>query len=62
MNLSIAKQVADLLNSKNELVVEYAENKILASSGNCLSESIKEDEVVACIERKMVQWYQFEGC
>lgn len=61
MNNQIAKQIADLLNSENQLVVNYTEAKILASSENYVYEET-DGVVKAFIECKKVQWYQFEVC
>ncbi len=62
MNQVIAKQIAELLNSENQLVIPYTEQKILSTADNYLFESSEKDEVLCCIECKKVQWYQFEVC
>lgn len=62
MNSAIAKQIADLLNSENQLVVAYTEKKILANSDTYLYELGEGNEVLSCIECKRVQWYQYEVC
>ncbi|MBE9526356.1 MAG: GNAT family N-acetyltransferase [Proteobacteria bacterium] len=62
MKPAIAKQIAELLNSENQLVVPYTEQKIMDSKDNYLFEADDNDEVVSCIECKKVQWYQFEVC
>jgi ribosomal protein S18 acetylase RimI-like enzyme len=58
----IAKQIAELLNSENQLVIPYTEEKILSAADNYLFEMDDENKVLCCIECKKVQWYQFEVC
>lgn len=62
MKPAIAKQIAELLNKENQLVIPYTEEKILSSSNNYLFEINNKNEVLCCIECKKVQWYQFEVC
>ncbi len=57
-----AKQVADLLNSENQLVLHYTEEKVLASADHYVYEASEENKVIAFVECKKVQWYQFEVC
>jgi N-acetylglutamate synthase-like GNAT family acetyltransferase len=56
-----AKEIADLLNDRNRLDVEYDAEKVLNHAGDYLFES-HNDAVVACVEVKKVQWYQWEIC
>jgi ribosomal protein S18 acetylase RimI-like enzyme len=62
MKSNIAKQIAELLNSENQLVLPYTEQKILSTAENYLYEENEANEVLCCIECKKVQWYQFEVC
>ena len=59
---NIAKQIAELLNSENQLVIPYTEQKILGTADNYLYEINEKNEVLCCIECKKIQWYQFEVC
>jgi ribosomal protein S18 acetylase RimI-like enzyme len=61
MKSQIAKQIADLLNTENQLVVRYTEDKVLNSSDNYVYEEA-DNLIKAFIECKKVQWYQFEVC
>lgn len=61
MKTEHAKQIADLLNSRNQLVRNYDANMILDREDDFIYE-IKDEVVVACIEAKKVQWYQWEVC
>ncbi len=56
-----AEQVAKLLNSRNQLTIEYTAEKVLQHADSYIFE-ISSDEVVACVEVKRVQWYQWEIC
>jgi ribosomal protein S18 acetylase RimI-like enzyme len=60
MTPSIAKQIAELLNSDNQLVVPYTEQKLTSNKDHYLFEATEDGEVISCIECKKVQWYQFE--
>lgn len=62
MNLAVAKQIADLLNSENQLVVAYTEKKVMENGEKYLYELGESNEVLSCIECKRVQWYQYEVC
>ncbi len=62
MNQIIARQIAELLNSENQLVVVYTEKKITDNKNNFIFEANDNDEVLSCVECKKVQWYQFEIC
>ena len=59
MTTEEAKQIADLINTRNELTKKYSSESILASKENYVF--IKEaDKIIACAESKKVQWYQYE--
>lgn len=55
-----AVQIAQLVNLRNQLVVQYDAESVLKSAGNYLYELSDRNEVIACVELKRVQWYQFE--
>lgn len=59
MKESQAVQIAELLNTRNQLPSKYTSEKVLNHSENYLIE-LHEDKVVACVEVKKVQWYQWE--
>nr|WP_315405031.1 GNAT family N-acetyltransferase [uncultured Pseudomonas sp.] len=61
MQNSEARQIAELLNRRNQLTQNYTEVMILESAGNYLFRKINE-VVVACVELKKIQWYQSEIC
>jgi len=54
-----AEQVAQLLNERNELICTYTAEKVLQYADNYLLEVLNET-IVACVEIKKVQWYQWE--
>lgn len=56
-----ADQVANLLNARNQLQGEYTAEKVLQHADNYLIE-LHEGTVIACVEVKRVQWYQWELC
>jgi RimJ/RimL family protein N-acetyltransferase len=56
-----AMQIAYLLNSRNQLVRHYDAKMVLLRANDFIYE-LKDDAVVACIEVKKVQWYQWEVC
>lgn len=59
MTTSIASQIAKLLNERNQLVVEYDADRVLATKDNYVFD-IENEKVVVCAECKKVQWYQWE--
>jgi ribosomal protein S18 acetylase RimI-like enzyme len=61
MNPEHAKQIAHLLNSRNHLIRGYDAQAVLDRAGDFIYE-LEDDTVVACIEVKRVQWYQWEVC
>jgi ribosomal protein S18 acetylase RimI-like enzyme len=54
-----SEQIAALLNDRNQLARNYLAADVLAEKGNYIYE-LREEKVVACIERRVVQWYQLE--
>src|SRR6266568_361473 len=60
MYLNHAKQIAALLNARNQLVVQYDADRVLETAANYLCELSVDGDVVGCVEVKRVQWYQFE--
>ncbi len=61
MDAKHAAQIADLINTRNQLVKKYTSKGILESAQNYLYKT-EDGVVVACIEAKRVQWYQWEVC
>lgn len=59
MDKKIAIQIADLLNERNQLTVNYNKERVLKSKENYVWYG-KENELAACAEVKKVQWYQWE--
>jgi ribosomal protein S18 acetylase RimI-like enzyme len=60
MTNSEAAEIAALLNDRNELVVQYDAARVLSNADNYIYRSGEAGTVVACLELKKVQWYQFE--
>ena len=56
-----AAEIAALLNERNQLVGTYTAADVLADAANYTYE-LRDAKVVACIERRFVQWYQVEVC
>lgn len=54
-----AQQIADLINDRNRLVRAYDVSTVLQNAANIIYE-LEDEKVVACIEVKRVQWYQWE--
>lgn len=61
MKFECAKQIANLLNSRNQLTRTYDAARVLKNAENFIYE-LSDDVVIACIETKRVQWYQWEVC
>ncbi|WP_162126039.1 GNAT family N-acetyltransferase [Flavobacterium phycosphaerae] len=59
MTTKIANQIAELLNNRNQLTVQYTEEKALANKDNYVY-ILDFEKVIACAESKKVQWYQWE--
>jgi RimJ/RimL family protein N-acetyltransferase len=56
-----AGEIASLINDRNKLARNYEAHDILRNACNFEYE-LREGKVVACVERKKVQWYQWEVC
>lgn len=54
-----AEQIAKLLNDRNQLDVQYTAEEVVKYHDDYLFE-LDNEAVVACVEVKMVQWYQWE--
>ena len=59
MTTEQAQQIADLLNSRNQLTIPYTADRVKASEGDYAFEC-EGDEVFACVQVKKIQWYQSE--
>ena len=57
-----AAQISDLINKRNQLPVKYDANKVLKSENDYKYHLDKNDNVIAAVEIKKVQWYQWELC
>jgi ribosomal protein S18 acetylase RimI-like enzyme len=57
---AIAQQIADLLNSQNQLTVPYTASKIIARQDGYIVRCDDEGKVLGAVEFKKVQWYQCE--
>jgi ribosomal protein S18 acetylase RimI-like enzyme len=55
-----ARQIAELLNSQNQLVLQYDADLVLKAAANYLYDISDTGKIIACAELKRVQWYQFE--
>lgn len=56
-----AQEIAVLLNKRNQLARSYTGRGVFAKAGNYEYE-VRHGKVEACVERKKVQWYQWEIC
>ena len=56
-----AQEIAALLNERNELARKYTARDVLMHADNYEYE-VREGKVIGCVERKEVQWYQWEVC
>jgi len=61
MTIEQATQIADLLNSRNQLSVEYSGHNIIQGKDQ-ISFIENDGLIIACGEFKKVQWYQWEIC
>ena len=57
-----AKQIADLLNQRNQLTDKYYADKILELANNYEYLTDENDNIIAAVQIKKVQWYQWELC
>lgn len=57
-----ADAIAKLLNERNELTVKYTGDRVLQEADDYRFTAAESGEVVACVQIKRVQWYQFEVC
>ncbi|PKO51802.1 MAG: hypothetical protein CVU27_05350 [Betaproteobacteria bacterium HGW-Betaproteobacteria-20] len=55
-----AEQIAALLNERNQLTRRYTRVSVLEHADNYICRFSEENNVVACVEVKSVQWYQSE--
>jgi len=62
MTAEQADAIAHLLNTQNQLISKYDGKKVLRTAGEFLYRSGTKDPIIACVELKKVQWYQFEIC
>lgn len=60
MDRNQAEQIAVLLNTQNQLTIQYTADRVLEHQDNYLVRLDATGQVVACAELKKVQWYQFE--
>jgi hypothetical protein len=56
-----AAQVAQLLNARNQLTIQYDAKRVLASAAQYVY-PVLEGRVIAAVKLKNVQWYQGEAC
>jgi N-acetylglutamate synthase-like GNAT family acetyltransferase len=61
MELRQATEIAQLLNSRNQLEIPYTGQKVLEHASDYVFD-LDDQVVVACVEIKRVQWYQWEIC
>jgi GNAT superfamily N-acetyltransferase len=54
-----AEQIAALVSKRNQLATSQDADKVLRAAANYLFE-LEGDTVIACVEVKRVQWYQWE--
>ena len=59
MTTEEAEQIANLINTRNELTKKYSSEIILTAKENYVFIK-EEDKIIACAESKKVQWYQYE--
>jgi ribosomal protein S18 acetylase RimI-like enzyme len=60
MNLKQAGEIADLINARNHLTMQYSAQSVLKANENYLFEVTELNAVIGCAELKAVQWYQSE--
>jgi len=57
-----ANQIAYLLNKRNQLVIEYKADQVLDATDDYEYLLDSDDNVVAAVKIKKIQWYQWEFC
>jgi ribosomal protein S18 acetylase RimI-like enzyme len=57
-----ALQIAELLNSQNQLEIEYDAARVLKDAAEYLVDYSGDGRVTCCAQLKKVQWYQAEIC
>jgi len=60
MKTETAQQVANLLNARNRLAVEYTAAKVLEHAERYIVHQDEHSGVIGVVEVKKVQWYQCE--
>lgn len=60
MNVETAQAIADLINDRNQLTINYTAKKVLDSAENYLCRFDNDGRLVGVVEVKKVQWYQCE--
>lgn len=60
MNFETAQAIADLINDRNQLAVNYSAQRILQSADNYLCRFDGDQKLAGVVEVKKVQWYQCE--
>jgi GNAT superfamily N-acetyltransferase len=61
MTQDVAAKIAELINERNELDRPYDADRVLAKSSEYEYE-LDGADLVACVEVRRVQWYQWEVC
>jgi N-acetylglutamate synthase-like GNAT family acetyltransferase len=59
MTTDIADQIANLLNSRNELIRKYDAKMVIEKKDNYVY-LLEDSKLIACAESKKIQWYQWE--
>ena len=62
MNKKHAKQIADLLNKRSQLDTRYDADQIIRSRDDYEYKIDKNDNIIAAVQIKKIQWYQWELC
>lgn len=57
-----AEAIAKLLNERNQLTVKYTAERVMEEADDYRYTAADSGEVIACVQVKRVQWYQFEVC
>jgi ribosomal protein S18 acetylase RimI-like enzyme len=60
LSKTAAQQIADLLNSQNQLTVPYTAGKIMDAQTRYVVRYDEDSKVLGAVEVKKVQWYQCE--